>query len=1090
MSVSLLGPDGAAGNEYYRALNPERTFKVLIPENGQAGAWTLRVRDLITGLVADAPLRVSPATEVERIRPAGEVFVVGEDRVRQFLKEKASVQIVLDTRERNLMPEAKHLASLLKNAGLQVRVRVHEPETTPLVWLRWIRTAADEKLWNKLWSGELIGIRRNLGTYVDIKQDCHFGREQSGYREPGPLHIAMSDMIILGAPLTNLILKDIHEAEIAPRRVTENFPGPGQAIVQRVWSPFYNDYDALMVESPDREGIAKAVKALGRMLKSPTKRAPTETPPAWKNLRKITATQPMPLRFCSDRCGNAIADIAYSPDGSELIVGANFYGSNLFCLDAGGNVKWHRHAAHVRIEDVGVSERGITVGAGFSTTDRGDLGRFRARKLVLDRKGQVQWNAPVGRLAWTPDGKNMATGSEHLVVCYDAAGNILWHYDDSARWTTYDDLRARRRVWPIAFSPDGKHLLCGALGIIPDYKTNPSRIHRPAALLLDASDGSLLWEKRFRANRARFTERGVLVDGDRIAMYSLDGKRLFSAPLSRSCRKALVSNDKQLVAYQTNWRVTPVRKAPSGQCGPVEILQPGATPLRLSTEGEVRDFDISPDSEHISVGTWRNMVHVFDKNGTEIWQRPVKGGAVVRFSPDGSTLVAGTSLGALYFFSRDGKLKRKLDLMDYNMHGDIAGGLTARSYPLKQFQVPMTHMPGTARARVASQLGLDRNALPDGSFEKGPGAWSFDKTARIRDEGYNSSKSIQIADGVSRTFDVLPDSDYLLSWFYKRELLDPATEVAIRIVKAAPEQEVLYEGKVGAPEVWDDMVLAFKTRSARKVTLHLKSIPANAGVLMDDVQVSRIRYPSRNYLKTEDLDITKGFDLAAKGRGELAAKHREKFLKVTMTVPNTNHFFAVDFLTPVMPAQQFTDGVVFGQDSSWMKQNFSSALYSKGWLRARKSEAARKRGRSGWKYRLKGGWVDLELAAPKELSCIVIYGEPGGMLRQGLFGGTTEVVPTHSRDMLVRVKEAATGRWKTVGIRVDNRHVVNFYTFKPTKVSHISYYIARSYDNHVRTMEIEAYGPAVANIEDEILEKPPDKKKPAEPPSPGFDLGL
>ena len=1084
MGITLIAPDGTAREELYRALNPERTLKLPMPANEQTGEWTLRVRDLMTGLVAEAKVQVSREAQAAQIVTVGDVFVVEEGKVRQFLKEKPSVDIVLDTRERHLVPEAEGLAALLKKAGLSSRIRVHEPETAPLVWLRWIRSPDDEKLWSKLWKGEVIGVRRNLKTYVGPELDPHFEREHSGYREPAPLHIAMRDMIVLGAPQTNLLLKDIHNAEIAPRRVTENFPGPGRALIQRAWSPFHADYDALMVESLDREGIRKAVNALGRMLRS-RKNPPSKRPPsAGGALQRITSAVRKPERFLSGRCGNPITALSYSPDGKEILVGANFYGSNLFCLDSDGNLRWHEHVAHTRINAMNVSGRGITIRSGFATTRKGELGEFKARQLFLDRKGKAQWNCAVEKLVWNRGGTRCARGTGSLLTCYDGAGKVLWYYDDSVTWHTWEDMRALRKVWPLSFSPDGKYLICGALGTIPPYTEGRSKEHKPAILLLDAASGARLWEKRFRVNSGIITPSGILVGGQKVAMYDFDGKRAFNVNLPAATRKVMMSKDGSLLAYQIGQHKD-IKNRPVGHCGPVEIAEPPGRPVRLQTEGEVRDFDVAPDATMVAVGTWADKLYVFDRKGKLLWHRDVAGAPLVRFSPDGKTLVAGTSRGVIHLLSSDGGMKSTLDMMEYNLSGDVAGNTRPRSYARKEFPPPDTRRPGAAVARIEKELRLDKNLVTDGNFDKGPGAWKLGKGARIRDNGYHNTKALEIAGGVSRSFEVRPHSDYLVTWFNARDSEDRDTDVVITIHEAGNEKNLLYDGKVACTELWDDVVSVFKTKKARKVTLKLKSRPVEAGVMIDNFRISRIRYPSENYLKTEELDIAKGFDLGKKRGAGVPGKHRDKFLKVTMTVPNTNHYYDPDFLTPLMPAQQLTDGIIFGQDSSWMKANYTLPPYSKLyriWTRERR--------RSSYKYHLKGGWVEFELPEPKELSCVVVYEEPGGMIKQTLYFEVKELVNTVSQNMLLKVKEAETGKWRTVDVRINNRHLVNFYTFKPIKASHIAYYISRSEDSHVRCMEVEAYGPAVANIEDEILEKEPEKKKSAEPSTPGFDLGL
>ena len=85
------------------------------------------------------------------------------------------------------------------------------------------------------------------------------------FRAPGPQRVVMRPLILLGDPNQNRWLKDIEDFHLTRRALSPSYPGTGRALVQYVWTPFYDGFDAITVEASDVEGVRAGIAAMDKM---------------------------------------------------------------------------------------------------------------------------------------------------------------------------------------------------------------------------------------------------------------------------------------------------------------------------------------------------------------------------------------------------------------------------------------------------------------------------------------------------------------------------------------------------------------------------------------------------------------------------------------------------------------------------------------------------------------------------------------------------------------------------------------------------------------------------------------------------------
>jgi hypothetical protein len=360
--------------------------------------------------------------------------VKDEPAIRKFIQAKSKVLLLLEAGQEQFQPLAEQIAASLRKRGRDSVVRVIQPDDIHTVPLRWRRTERDKKIWDGMERGELVGYRFGLRTYFDPKQQVDHVLPYSGYRDPGPQHLIFNHVVLIGLPGENRFLKDAQK--LAPRQISQFYPGQGRGLVQHVWSPFWAHKHAVTITAFEKSGLNVAVKRFLELINSEVKSEPPSsrlTEPTQLVQTFTTDNVEADTGISLDRSGSPITSLSISPDGKYIGVGAQFYGDNLFLFDKAGKLIWKDHVG-VRGPDT------VTVSKDAKRT----YAYLRGKLLIYDKSGKGIHRVPVprpsvGAKRWKPGPSQLAihTQSSDLLLGgrqsldrIGPGGKTKWRYSD------------------------------------------------------------------------------------------------------------------------------------------------------------------------------------------------------------------------------------------------------------------------------------------------------------------------------------------------------------------------------------------------------------------------------------------------------------------------------------------------------------------------------------------------------------------------------------------------------------------------------------------------------------------------------------
>jgi hypothetical protein len=258
LQLTVKRPDGKVHQAFWRSTDPSGAFAMAIPipANSPAGAWSVEVRNQLTGRVASLPVSVTAAKAAPAAAPLAEpVLVRNADAIEAALAKGAEVVVpIADSPQADVLAKAAdELAAALATRGVKATVWRNPPVAT--YTLDYDPDAAQLAENAKVDRGEAIGaIKRTT-----VNQNDWFGGVQSGRRFPKPVVVLDLAGQTGDAPLAE---GGLTSSGILWPKVDAAFPGPGRAVVQAIPWAFAPRATAIVVQAVDQDGLVAGVRAL------------------------------------------------------------------------------------------------------------------------------------------------------------------------------------------------------------------------------------------------------------------------------------------------------------------------------------------------------------------------------------------------------------------------------------------------------------------------------------------------------------------------------------------------------------------------------------------------------------------------------------------------------------------------------------------------------------------------------------------------------------------------------------------------------------------------------------------------------------
>jgi outer membrane protein assembly factor BamB len=1102
--IRVLDPSGAERWRLTRALTSEEVLSLPTAVNDLPGEWHAWVQDLTAGLTATAAFRVElpPEAPLSSLKP--DVLLFDEEAVVRFLspERKGPVRILLETTQENLKPLADKVAGQVNRRGRACQVVVVQPEDIHDVPLRWELTDRDKALWAKMEAGEVIGRRRGLQTYFDLKQKVDYVLPNSGYTDPGPPYLVFSDVILAGLPGDNRFLDSAQP--YAPRQVTASYPGPGRALVQHVWSPFWERFHALTVSAGDSAGLQRGLDRLAELAEVLKPLPPAAPATKERNPRDLAtgfargrpdrrerfaeSQKPLPAvadgktstalpRFVSERFGSPVRSLSVSPDGGFIAVSAQLYGPNLFVFDRAGKLLWKEHVGINGATAVTITKGGQRV---YATC--GD------RVLCFDGAGRGLWRLaipPPGVYAnlWSPGPTTLIidpetqdlllSGRRHVkrvrVKPGTSQAEPLWAYSDVPWCKEALDFYYARSAFLKAMSPDGRLGLVSLFGVVREQLGYLNAYWKPGIAALDFQTGKVLWScQGLTVNNALAlvgAERSVVYDDDgQMTVFDGGGQALRRIPLPEGLEEMELAPDGNTVVLRTAMARDHILRAYGRSMKLLRIDLRTGRVANFGTEGEIRGFAVSPDGQLVAAGTWNSRIYLFRMLGEKVWEKPVTGGSLVRFLPDGSQIVAGSATGEVVWLrAKDGSELRRTDLMPFSHpEGDFVATVKDDDALPELEVLPPADKAATVVERCKSAIDFEPNLLPDGDFEKNGEGWRSERP-EIVPRGW-SGNALRLLDKPVETASAAckPRSTYLVSYWIRADAPwreNPCDRIRVDVLDETGGAPV-YSASMPVAGAWTERLLAFKTPD-RPLRARLRftpvrhkpfaegqlasleesaaMLPPETPVLIDHVQWVRAGFRSPNLLRVHTADEI----LKQGGQGTSAGGDAKARIEIPNPYPA---IYAVQFQQPRLSEVTFFDGRIGDQETSWARSN-----------------AVGPKPTDDAYHPFRYASLHVSLPKPRPIAAIAVYEDNRGpkVMRTAVHGQRLcEMVAT---DYAVLVHDAKADRWVPVASVQENLNVFNLFVFEPVMADHIHYFWCGSGDWHIRLAELEAYS-AVGSV--------------------------
>lgn len=283
----LRSPSGKARDPLFRAAGVDDPVPLRLGVNDEVGQWTLEVTDLVSGKQISAPIAVSAPEERPRyLSQVGRVVVAREEATRKFMQDRDEKYIFLEENQRHLEPLAEKLAAAIQKAGGKARILDIDPTCFDEVLMRWYPTEWEQRQYREIEAGTIVGVRTSMKAYIDPKTRGHVPA-LGGYSAIPPDFIVHRPSIVFsGGRLAESL------ACVTSNRASPDYPGPGNAVLDLIFSAYEARRHTLAVFAADAAGFEAGIEKAIALLNEPAKQPPVaERPPN---------AGPLPYRLAAD----------------------------------------------------------------------------------------------------------------------------------------------------------------------------------------------------------------------------------------------------------------------------------------------------------------------------------------------------------------------------------------------------------------------------------------------------------------------------------------------------------------------------------------------------------------------------------------------------------------------------------------------------------------------------------------------------------------------------------------------------------------------------------------------------------------------
>ena len=707
--------------------------------------------------------------------------------------------------------------------------------------------------------------------------------------------------IFLDAPLIllgsrNTMVNHLIERDLLPEPFSENFPGPGRAVLSWVRRAFSNSFDTVTVLANDAASLRKGIDALnaaGQAAIAGRQVHPPVRIPAFDEKAPLAARSGKERETTGFRDALSFEDevetVDIDPATGRILVGTFGFGHNLFCFSADGKLLWKtflpEHDVYLATWYDGGKRVLAATGQGFfifliDGADGTVTRKFASTEWPDFQVEEREYRTRVSVML-NPALNQILILGRTGVLAVDYDGNKMWFFDRApsyveypaeAEQVAYAEFGGFLQMQGAALSPDGSKVAYterryfastydpAAMGqkdktlreIIPLWRNEP--------WILDAKTGKLLlhcvadpgsndsWGISWPQDspnpwiHARNLSAPLLFAGD---TPGADGKPdagklgAFVLPKPPSLKTGGRVEREALSLKRYNELEQLMWEMHDRTFWIVEadtLNQPNTRLYRCSRDGLVRCVDLA--------------------NGSTVWEHKLPFNARLTVTPD-DHLVAGGREGTIAKFGPAGQLLWKTRLRDHHEVPDRGyAGYVARAVDRDTDTTPLMYpVQADAPDDYAKTLHMGIDQLDNGGFESADGWTAAGGTVTLDTTAKAGKQSLLLKDAqrVTCTINrrIVPSATYLLEFFYQTDSADARVAAGARLGNDEGAGTLTLSNFRAKPGEWTFGRLAIKTH-ADTASMDL-GFEAGGGARIDDVQLRVVRFPSANLLANPDL---------------------------------------------------------------------------------------------------------------------------------------------------------------------------------------------------------------------------------------------